>query len=293
MAFLNNEFLTLSGLRTTPKGYKSKTSIKRHMAVSERTLVLMVDDEPELLEVSKGFLEEGGLIDVETSMSAKEVLRSKDIGRYDVIVSDFMMPEMDGIEFLRLLRMQGNDVPFILFTGRSREDVAIMALNAGADFYLRKGCDVKAQYAELSNFIDHAVARHRAIVANEQNLRRFQKLVESTSNIVEVVDHNHVVRYANPAVELYFGKKPEEIMETKLPSSPKKQKQLEVVLHSVLKGKSEKAKVLVKARHVNGSVRLLDATITRLDNGRLGPELIIDAKEVPKEPTGQEPDLIL
>jgi hypothetical protein len=60
-----------------------------------------------------------------------------------------------------------------------------------------------------------------------------------------------------------------------------------------LDGKLEKAKVIVKAKHVNGSVHLLDATITRLVNGRLGPELIIDAKEISREPTGQEPDLIV
>jgi PAS domain S-box-containing protein len=263
------------------------------MAVSERTTVLIVDDEPGLLDVSKAFLERGGCFKVDTSPSAIEAIRVMDLEKYDAIVSDYQMPGMNGIEFLKDLRMQGNDVPFILFTGRSQEEVAILALNAGADFYLKKGTDVKAQYAELSNFIDQAVARHRAVATNEQNLRRFQKLVESTSDIVEVVDYNHVIRFANPAVERLLGKKPEEIVETKLISSPTKQKQLEVVLRSLLDGKLEKAKVIVKAKHVNGSVHLLDATITRLVNGRLGPELIIDAKEISREPTGQEPDLIV
>jgi hypothetical protein len=54
----------------------------------------------------------------------------------------------------------------------------------------------------------------------------------------------------------------------------------------------EKANVIVKAKHVNGSVHLLDATITRFVNGRLGPELIIDAKELPMKSNGQEPELI-
>lgn len=253
------------------------------MESGERTLVLLVDDEPDLLEVSKSFLEENGLFKVETSASAVEALRIEDIQRYDAIVSDYKMSGMDGIEFLKHLRKHGNNVPFILFTGRGREEVAIDALNAGADFYLKKGADVKAQYAELSNCIDQAVARCRATAAIEQNLRRFQKLLESTSEIIEVVDSDRVIRYANPAVERYFGKKPEEIVATELLSSLPKQKQLEMVLHSLLEGRSEKAKVLVKARHVDGSVRLLDATITRFVNGRLAPELIINAKEVPKK----------
>jgi hypothetical protein len=57
-----------------------------------------------------------------------------------------------------------------------------------------------------------------------------------------------------------------------------------------LEGKLEKAKVLVKARHVGGSVRLLDATITRFINGRRGPELIVNAKVVNEEPASKGAD---
>ncbi len=245
----------------------------------------MVDDEPDMLILTKAFLEEGGLIEVDTSASAVEALLINDLQKYDAIVCDYQMPEMDGIEFLKRLRELLIDVPFILFTGRSREDVAIMALNAGADFYLRKGADVKAQFAVLSSFIDNAVARYLATAAIEHNLRRFQKLVENTSDIVEVVDSHHVIRYANPAVERYLGRKPEEFVGTKIQTSLEEDEQLEGILTSLLEGKMEKAKVFMKAKHIDGSVRLLDATITRFINGRLGTELIVDAKVSPPEPT--------
>ena len=251
----------------------------------------MVDDEPDLLVLSKEWLEEGGLFSVDTSPSGVEALRIKNIWKYDVIVSDYMMPDLDGIEFLKRLRELLIDVPFILFTGRSREDVAIMALNAGADFYLKKGTDVKAQYAVLSSFIDHAVARYAATSAIEHNLRRFQKLVENMSDIVEVVDSDYVIRYANPAVELYFGRKPEEFIGTKIQTFVEHE-QLEGILSSLVQGKLEKTKVLVKAKHVDGSVRLLDATITRFINGRLGAELILNAKVIPSEQAGQGSDPI-
>ncbi len=249
------------------------------MSSCKKTLILLVDDEPGLLEVSKAFLEEGGLIEVDTSPSAVEALCVKDFWRYDAIVSDFMMPDMDGIEFLAQLRKQNVDVPFILFTGRSREDVAINALNAGADFYLKKGTDVRAQYAILCSFIDHAVSRYKATSAIEHNLRRFQKLVDSMSEIVEVVDSNYVIRYANPAVERYFGKKPEEFVGTKMLTCLDEPDEVEGVLHSLLEGEVENANVMVKARHVDGSVHRLDATITRFINGRLGAELLVKARE--------------
>ena len=63
------------------------------------------------------------------------------------------MPEMDGIAFLKAVRQRYGDVPFILFTGRVREDVVIEAINNGVDFYLQKGGEVKAQFAELSHQI--------------------------------------------------------------------------------------------------------------------------------------------
>ncbi len=59
------------------------------------------------------------------------------------------MPGMDGIQLLKALRDSGDRTPFILFTGRGREEVAIEALNHGADFYLQKGGNVEVQFAEL------------------------------------------------------------------------------------------------------------------------------------------------
>ena len=61
------------------------------------------------------------------------------------------MPGMDGIGFLKRVRASGNTIPFILFTGRGREEVVIQALNEGANFYLQKGGDPDAQFAELND----------------------------------------------------------------------------------------------------------------------------------------------
>ena len=58
----------------------------------------------------------------------------------------------DGISFLSEIRSNGNLIPFILFTGRGREDVAMAALNNGADFYLQKGSG-GCQYSELLHMV--------------------------------------------------------------------------------------------------------------------------------------------
>jgi len=124
--------------------------------------VLYVDDEPDLLLVGKLFLERLGDFQVSTVTGAREAIRYLDQNPVDVIISDYQMPGMDGLSFLRALKEDGNNIPFILFTGRGREEVVITALNYGADFYLQKGGEPQAQFAELANHIRQTVARKRA-----------------------------------------------------------------------------------------------------------------------------------
>jgi CheY-like chemotaxis protein len=119
--------------------------------------ILYVDDEQCLLEVSKLFLERIGPYSVDTVTSAAVALSLMQLKKYDAIVSDYQMPEMDGIEFLRNVRSSGNIIPFIIFTGKGREEVALQAFNIGADYYLQKGGDPKTKFAELAHHIELAI----------------------------------------------------------------------------------------------------------------------------------------
>ena len=125
-----------------------------------RIAVLYVDDEPALLELTTHFLGRSGEFAIDTALSAKLALEKLRVHGYDVIVADYLMPEMDGIEFLKGLRAAGCTIPFIIFTGKGREDVAIEAFNSGAQFYLQKGGYPRAQFAELADMIRKAAHRH-------------------------------------------------------------------------------------------------------------------------------------
>ena len=123
--------------------------------------VLLVDDEPAILDVAQIFLERGGGMNVSLSESGPKALEMLSLHHFDIIVSDYEMPGMNGIDLLKEVKSRGQDTPFIIFTGRGREHVAIEALNLGASFYLQKGGDPKSQFAELKNMIEKAV-RHKA-----------------------------------------------------------------------------------------------------------------------------------
>lgn len=100
---------------------------------------LIVDDEPDLLELASVYLRQKSDFEVLTAQSAKEALKILEELEVDVIISDYQMPGMDGIQFLKKIRNKGNDIPFILFTAKDSEELAIEALNCGADFFVKKG----------------------------------------------------------------------------------------------------------------------------------------------------------
>jgi len=150
--------------------------------------ILLVDDELQLLEITKAFLENLTEMDAEIALTAKEAIQMMQTARYDAIVSDYQLPEMDGIEFLRWIRANDNPIPFILFTGKGREEVVIEALNAGADFYLQKGGDPRSQFAELSDMIEKAVQRRRMETELIENEEKFKSIFNSANDAIYILD---------------------------------------------------------------------------------------------------------
>lgn len=150
--------------------------------------ILYVDDEELLLDLAKLFLERSGEYKVDTSITAVGLIDSPSIPTYDAIISDYLMPEMDGIAFLKKIREKYPDMPFILFTGRGREEVVIEAINNGADFYLQKGGDPKAQFAELSHKVIQAVKRRQAEKELLESEQRFSKAFHANPAIAGLSD---------------------------------------------------------------------------------------------------------
>jgi PAS domain S-box-containing protein len=160
--------------------------------------ILYVDDEPDLLEIGKLFLEQRGQFRVDTSTSAPAALTLVNSKDHDAIISDYQMPEMDGIEFLKKIRTSGNTVPFILFTGKGREEVVIQALNEGADFYLQKGGEPVSQFTELAHQIRQAVRRREAESALRNAVRDWETTFAATSDGICLLDPSQKIIRCNP-----------------------------------------------------------------------------------------------
>ncbi|HEX3001428.1 MAG TPA: PAS domain S-box protein [Methanoregula sp.] len=149
--------------------------------------ILYVDDDPDLLELGKTFLELTHEFTVGTSDSAQEAQALLRQRRPDAIISDYEMPDMDGIVFLKQVRSEYGDLPFIVFTGRGREEVVIEALNNGADFYLQKGSDAEAVYAELRHVVRQAIEMRQARLTLAEQEQRFHDL-QNAGDMIQSVD---------------------------------------------------------------------------------------------------------
>ena len=121
--------------------------------------VLYVDDEPILLDVCKLYLERHSDISVSIASSVENALKLLESSPFDVIVSDYQMPGTDGIGFLKILKEKQYSIPFILFTGRGREEVMTEAISNGAMFYIQKGGNPRSQFIELDLKIRQACQR--------------------------------------------------------------------------------------------------------------------------------------
>ena len=167
--------------------------------------VLYVVDEEGFLSTTKQILELKGLFQVETALAPDEALQKLEQNQFDVIVSDYQMPSKDGLTFLNELREQGISIPFILFTGKGREEVAIKALNLGADYYISKSGQPETVYSQLSHFILQAVRKKKAEERLKYKLEFESVIARVSSRFVNYTNFNETINDSLADIGLISG----------------------------------------------------------------------------------------
>jgi len=170
--------------------------------------VLHVDDDPDFVELSAEFLErESDAFEVVTETRVEAAIARFEEERFDCVVSDYDMPEMDGLEFLREIRTVDEEFPFILFTGKGSEEVASVAFSAGATDYLQKesGTD---QYTVLANRIRNAVERFEA----RRQQKRQLDAIETAQEGISILDEDGRYIYVNEAYADLYRYEPAEML---------------------------------------------------------------------------------
>ena len=169
------------------------------------TKVLMADDDPDLLDMARSLLWQVHGIKVESSRCAREALTKLREAKFDAIVVDHSLPDMNGLEMLELLRMSGENLPYVLFLPKNCEDLTAEAMQCGASFCLRKSGDPTVLISELGNMIKVAVQMRRAEDALIRGDESFWNLIAQSRDMILIVDTNATAYYVNPSGAQMMG----------------------------------------------------------------------------------------
>ena len=146
--------------------------------------ILCVDDEPFVLEILKKFFErESGFL-VKTCLNATDALGILKAQQFDVVIADFGLPDIDGINLLMETRALGFSGLYIIITGKHRAHVAIDALNNGADYYVQKGAGIVNDIDSLVAFIRKGVGKIRADRALHESENLYRSIIENQSDLI-------------------------------------------------------------------------------------------------------------
>ncbi len=143
-------------------------------------LVLVVDDEPNIVQLTRMYLEREGFR-VETVMDGRAALHAISQLMPHMVVLDIMLPELDGMEICRRLRSEQNQVPILMLTARDEDIDKILGLEMGADDYLTKPFNPR----EL-------VARVKAILRREHRANTQETRVILLGDLAIDVDRREV-----------------------------------------------------------------------------------------------------
>ena len=166
--------------------------------MTETIRILHVDDDPSFCDLTRDFLQrEDSRFEVISEHSPEDALEriQTEQEQLDCLLSDYKMPEMNGLEFLQSVqqRFPNLSIPFILLTGEGSENVAAEALNAGATSYIQKGNPDVYEY--VATRIRHDVEMEQA----HRDSQRFDTLLSAIDDPFYILDQNGRFTYVNDA----------------------------------------------------------------------------------------------
>ncbi|MEW6333822.1 MAG: HD domain-containing phosphohydrolase [Thermodesulfobacteriota bacterium] len=177
--------------------------------MSEILHILVVEDNPADVDLIRETLPDAGPVRfrIEAVSRLSEALSRLKSEGIDLVLLDLGLPDSRGLDTFRALRDAAPQIPVIILTGNSDQEVAVAAVKEGAQDYLIKG-DVGERTLILASL--YAVERTRAAKALRKSEEYFKAIIQNASDIILIVDKLGTVTYASPSLERFLGYRPEE-----------------------------------------------------------------------------------
>lgn len=174
-----------------------------------QSIVIIEDEDAHFKLMERALHRELPYLSIMHFDDAPSFLDTLDQIRPEIIIVDFLLPGMNGIEFLEALQQKGRAIPVIMITGQGDEMIAVRAMKMGAADYLVKSADF---FALLPSTVEKVIREKKLEESLCKTERRFRDLAECTSDWIWETDMEGSYTYSNPMVERILGHKPGEIV---------------------------------------------------------------------------------
>ncbi len=172
-------------------------------------IIILDDEEAHLLLMKRAILKEIPEAIVECYTEPKELLKIIDTLIPDLIITDYLMPDIDGIELIKKIKIKNFDIPIIMITGHGDEYVAVTAMKIGVMDYLVKSADV---FDLLPGVIKRVLREKDLKNRLKETTKRFQDIMERTFNWIWEIDANGYYVYSNAASKNIIGYESHELI---------------------------------------------------------------------------------
>lgn len=203
--------------------------------------LLLVDDEPALREAVQAYLQDSGF-EVDVASNAREGLELAQQKSPDLVITDIMMPQMDGYQFLQQLRddPQFKTLPIVFLTARGMTTDRIQGYNAGCDAYLSKPFDPDELVAIVSNLLEKQKSLQAA--ASDGEPHKIEEVVRQIEEIKRMLQQRGAIPQTPSPLKIDF--------------TPREQSVLELVVDGLMNKEI--------ARRLDTSVRNVEKYVSRL-----------------------------
>lgn len=228
--------------------------------VELRKILLVEDNEDHMILTKKVLIDK---FNIDSAMTGKDALKKLAEEQYDMILLDYKLPDISGIEVLKTLKERGLDIPTIMITGAGSEEVAVEAMKLGALDYIVKSKDY---YAQLPHYLINNFQKFKLEEQIKEARKRLKNMVESSADIIISIDLEGRITSCNEVVKEILGWKKEELIGEKidkiLGEFPTK---INEIKEKLRRGESIK-NFEFQGSHKNGSLVPLSLTISPIKN---------------------------
>ncbi|HEO2942616.1 TPA: response regulator transcription factor [Streptococcus agalactiae] len=152
--------------------------------------LLLVDDEFEIIDINRRYLEQAGY-EVSVAADGIEALKEVDENRFDLIISDIMMPKMDGYDFISEVLVREPNQPFLFITAKVSEPDKIYSLSMGADDFISKPFSPRELVLRVKNILRRIYGNHQqseVLTIGDLVIDQKQRLVMVDCNTISLIN---------------------------------------------------------------------------------------------------------